>query len=224
MLLYVAPLNFKNMLLLVRCLDWRCGPSLSWNSIFFDKSPLSQEALSLLVQVNMPYIKMPQWILKKWSLERHLRALQTWYCSQTFDSMSYHFHTDTFRKSLWACRTDSTDLGEGKTGPLLLVRNKNCVHRRSRSCDCFRIFVAWRRLGHFPNHSKQHHRNGWLTAGHPRYMCCNTPVTDCLFLFPTAFLKLTFIFSNIYLSSTKSVQGDLLLTWTLQHLFWELFI
>lgn len=38
--------------------------------------------------------------------------------------------------------------GKGKTGPLLLVRNKNYLRKHSQSCDCFGIFIAWRQLGH----------------------------------------------------------------------------
>lgn len=39
--------EFKNMLLLVCCQDWRSGTGLSWNSICFDKSPLSRRGAVL---------------------------------------------------------------------------------------------------------------------------------------------------------------------------------
>lgn len=138
------------MLLLICCQDWRSGTSLSWNSIFFDKLPLSQRGAVLadtgehaLHENTTVNFKNDQF-----EAEQHLHDLQTLnsklICWQHFLSPA-HWHFQEAIMSSWAGLT--IEFGKGKTGPLLLVKNKIYLHKLSQSCECFGIFIAWRQLG-----------------------------------------------------------------------------
>lgn len=195
------------MLLLVWCQGWQWHESqvkrnLLWQVTF-------ESALSLLVQVSLPYMKIPLWISKMitWGWKTYSRPSNF---EPKVDFWQHFWQSAHWQKLFEVCWTENTGLAKGKQDLCCLLEMKTAQ-------ELWLLWYLYWLEATWTLHNHSHSITGmedWQQDA--LYHTCH----NCLFLFPTAFVKLTFI---LIFSSTKSVPSDIS-TWIPQCLFWLQFI